>query len=118
MCVHAAQGAALALVAEESEDKDKGVIESLLNFKDHWDALVGAGFHGNDAFVTSVKSALEAAVNSRDNKPSELVGMCDGARVRLIAWQQNRCQLVCACVVLTCSQVCGCQDARGCEGRR
>ncbi|RYG68456.1 hypothetical protein EON64_05115, partial [archaeon] len=78
-CVDMVQGAALALVAEESEDKDKGVIESLLNFKDHWDALVLSGFHGNDAFVASVKSALEAAVNSRDNKPSELVGMCNSA---------------------------------------
>lgn len=48
----------------------------LLDFKRAMDDLIASAFHNNDTFLASLKSALEFAVNQRENKPAELVGAC------------------------------------------
>jgi len=43
------------------------------------DALVRGAFGDSDAFLAAVKGSIEFAVNSRDNRPAELIG--EAARV-------------------------------------
>lgn len=64
---------AMALVAEESEEKDKALVQGLLDFKARMDALVADAFVGNETFSQALRAGLELAANSRDNKPAELI---------------------------------------------
>jgi cullin-4 len=68
------QRKAQSLVAEESEEKDKQVIAELLAFKAEMDELISDAFAKNEAFSSALKTALEFAVNTRENKPAELLG--------------------------------------------
>lgn len=86
LCVilfHALQRVAMALVAEESEEKDKALVQGLLDFKARMDALVADAFVGNETFSQALRAGLELAANSRDNKPAELIGAFQQAAVAL-----------------------------------
>lgn len=64
----------MSLVTEESEEKDKVLVQGLLDFKGRMDALVVDAFAGNETFSQALRAGLEMAINSRDNKPAELIG--------------------------------------------
>lgn len=55
-------------------EKDKGMVQELLDFKDKMDGIVSECFGTSDKFVLALKEAFEHFINQRLNKPAELIG--------------------------------------------
>uniref|UniRef100_A0A6P7GT09 Cullin-4B-like n=1 Tax=Diabrotica virgifera virgifera TaxID=50390 RepID=A0A6P7GT09_DIAVI len=55
-------------------EKDKSMVQELLDFKDAMDNVVSTCFAKNEKFTNSLKEAFEHFVNQRTNKPAELIG--------------------------------------------
>lgn len=55
-------------------EKDKSMVQDLLDFKDKLDNIVRTCFEHNDKYVNSLREAFEFFVNQRSNKPAELIG--------------------------------------------
>ena len=58
-------------------EKDKTMVQELLDFKEKLDRIVLTCFGRNDKFVNGLKEAFENFVNQRLNKPAELIGRLD-----------------------------------------
>jgi cullin-4 len=56
-------------------EKDKTMVQELLDFKDKMDLIVGQCFQKKERFINSLKEAFEFFVNQRVNKPAELIGL-------------------------------------------
>lgn len=56
-------------------EKDKSMVQDLLDFKDKMDNIVITCFQKSEKFVNSVKEAFEHFINQRPNKPAELIGI-------------------------------------------
>ncbi|CAD6242173.1 GSCOCG00009432001-RA-CDS [Cotesia congregata] len=54
-------------------EKDKTMVQELLDFKDKMDNIVNTCFYRNEKFGNSLKEAFEAFINQRANKPAELI---------------------------------------------
>ncbi|XP_050438117.1 cullin-4B [Adelges cooleyi] len=54
-------------------EKDKTMVQELLDFKDKMDVIVKNCFQANEKFGNSLKEAFENFVNQRTNKPAELI---------------------------------------------
>ncbi|XKL62754.1 hypothetical protein PGB90_002587 [Kerria lacca] len=54
-------------------EKDKTMVQELLDFKDKMDNIVGTCFLKNEKFSNSLKEAFEHFINLRPNKPAELI---------------------------------------------
>jgi len=54
-------------------EKDKTMVQELLDFKDKMDVIVKKCFQANEKFGNSLKEAFENFVNQRTNKPAELI---------------------------------------------
>lgn len=55
-------------------EKDKSMVQELLDFKDKMDNIVVVCFKKNEKFANSLKEAFEHFINQRANKPAELIG--------------------------------------------
>ena len=55
-------------------EKDKDMVQELLDYKDKMDNVVHTCFARNESFVNAMKEAFEAFINKRPNKPAELIG--------------------------------------------
>ena len=66
------QAKGLSIVSDP--EKDKTMVEELLQLKDSVDFIVDQGFHKNEAVVYVGKQAFEKIINSRENRPAELIG--------------------------------------------
>lgn len=55
-------------------EKDKAMVQDLLDFKDRMDNIVNSCFAKSEKFINSVKEAFESFINQRPNKPAELIG--------------------------------------------
>lgn len=55
-------------------EKDKNMVQDLLDFKDKLDNIVRTCFDHNEKYVNSLREAFEFFVNQRSNKPAELIG--------------------------------------------
>lgn len=55
-------------------EKDKTMVQELLDFKDKVDYIIDVCFMKNDKFVNAMKEAFETFINKRPNKPAELIG--------------------------------------------
>ena len=55
-------------------EKDKTMVQELLDFKEKLDNIVITCFGRNEKFVNSLKESFENFVNQRLNKPAELIG--------------------------------------------
>lgn len=55
-------------------EKDKTMVQELLDFKDTMDYVVAICFNRNEKFSNSLKEAFEHFINQRANKPAELIG--------------------------------------------
>lgn len=55
-------------------EKDKTMVQELLEFKDTMDNIVNSCFNKNEKFSNSLKEAFEYFINQRANKPAELIG--------------------------------------------
>ncbi len=55
-------------------EKDKTMVQELLDFKDKVDHIIDVCFMKNEKFVNGMKEAFETFINKRPNKPAELIG--------------------------------------------
>lgn len=55
-------------------EKDKDMVQDLLDFKDKMDNVAQGCFNRNESFINAMKEAFEAFINNRPNKPAELIG--------------------------------------------
>jgi cullin-4 len=56
------------------------MVERLLDLKARMDELVSASFGRSEAFATALKDSFEYFINSRANKPAELIAKFIDAR--------------------------------------
>ncbi|XP_012281134.1 cullin-4A [Orussus abietinus] len=63
-------------------EKDKTMVQELLDFKDKMDNIVNTCFHKNEKFSNSLKEAFEAFINQRANKPAELIAKFVDCKLR------------------------------------
>ena len=54
-------------------EKDKSMVQELLDFKDKMDAIVNTCFANNEKIMLTLKEAFEVVINLRQNKLSELM---------------------------------------------
>ncbi|XP_017126436.1 cullin-4A [Drosophila elegans] len=54
-------------------EKDKSMVQDLLDFKDKMDVIVRSCFEHNEKFTNSLREAFEFFINQRANKPAELI---------------------------------------------
>ena len=57
-----------------NSEKDKTMVQELLDFKDKVDHIIDVCFLKNERFVNAMKEAFETFINKRPNKPAELIG--------------------------------------------
>lgn len=55
-------------------EKDKDMVQELLDYKDKVDHIIDVCFQKNDKFVSVMKESFETFINRRANKPAELIG--------------------------------------------
>ncbi|XP_057188568.1 cullin-4A isoform X2 [Triplophysa rosa] len=65
-----------------SPEKDKDMIQELLDFKDKMDNVIQRCFQKNDNFNNTMKEAFENFVNNRPNKPAELTAKFVDSKLR------------------------------------
>jgi cullin-4 len=58
---------------ENDQEKDKDMVQQLLDFKDKVDTIIETCFLKNEKFVNSMKESFEYFINQRQNKPAELI---------------------------------------------
>lgn len=63
-------------------EKDKTLVQELLDFKDQMDNVVLSCFQRNEKFVNALKEAFEHFVNQRLNKPAELIAKFVDSKLR------------------------------------
>ncbi|KAI5712815.1 hypothetical protein M8J75_011392 [Diaphorina citri] len=63
-------------------EKDKTMVQELLDFKDKMDNIVCNCFQKNEKFGNSLKEAFEFFINQRANKPAELIAKFVDSKLR------------------------------------
>ncbi|KAF4527830.1 hypothetical protein B566_EDAN016314 [Ephemera danica] len=63
-------------------EKDKTMVQELLDFKDKMDTIVNHCFQRKERFTNSLKEAFEYFVNQRVNKPAELIAKFVDSKLR------------------------------------
>jgi len=63
-------------------EKDKTMVQELLDFKDKLDTIMGECFDGNEQYIVSMKEAFETFINRRQNKPAELIAKFVDSKLR------------------------------------
>ena len=63
-------------------EKDKTMVQELLDFKEKLDNILQSCFSNNDKFVTSLKDAFESFINQRQNKPAEMIAKFVDSKLR------------------------------------
>ncbi|XP_036621814.1 cullin-4B-like [Trichosurus vulpecula] len=63
-------------------EKDKTMVQELLDFKDKVDHIIDISFMKNERFVNATKEAFETFINKRPNKPAELIAKFVDSKLR------------------------------------
>ncbi|XP_055500688.1 cullin-4A-like [Leucoraja erinacea] len=63
-------------------EKDKTMVEELLDFKDKVDHIIEVCFLKNEKFINTMKEAFETYINKRPNKPAELIAKYVDSKLR------------------------------------
>jgi len=63
-------------------EKDKTMVQELLDFKEKLDYIMAFCFESNEQFIVSMKEAFEAFINRRQNKPAELIAKFVDSKLR------------------------------------
>ncbi|MBN3287067.1 CUL4B protein, partial [Polyodon spathula] len=63
-------------------EKDKTMVQELLDFKDKVDHVIDICFLKNEKFVNAMKEAFETFINKRPNKPAELIAKYVDSKLR------------------------------------
>lgn len=66
----------------QDPEKDKSMVEDLLNFKDKIDNIVTESFKTNIKFVDGVRNSFKFFINQRHNKPAELLAKFVDSQLR------------------------------------
>lgn len=72
------QGTSIVLDPE----KDKSMVQDLLDFKEQLDSIIEDAFMKSEKFVNAMKDAFEAFINKRPNKPAELIAKFVDSKLR------------------------------------
>ncbi len=70
------QNAVLIVALLQTEAKDKEMIVSLLDLRKRMSDIVEQSFGGARMFRDGVKEAFDSFINSRQNKPAEMLAKC------------------------------------------
>lgn len=54
-------------------EKDKTMVQELLEFKEKLDKIVNGCFKNNEKFIVAMKDSFESFINTRQNKPAEMI---------------------------------------------
>ncbi|MCJ8747848.1 hypothetical protein PDJAM_G00158090 [Pangasius djambal] len=65
-----------------SPEKDKDMVQELLDFKDKMDNVAHSCFQRNEGFINAMKEAFESFINKRPNKPAELIAKYVDSKLR------------------------------------
>ncbi|XP_061430926.1 cullin-4A-like isoform X1 [Lethenteron reissneri] len=63
-------------------EKDKTMVQELLDFKEKVDVIVEVCFQRSDKFINAMKEAFETFINKRLNKPAELIAKYVDSKLR------------------------------------
>uniref|UniRef100_A0A673BBU4 Cullin-4A n=1 Tax=Sphaeramia orbicularis TaxID=375764 RepID=A0A673BBU4_9TELE len=63
-------------------EKDKDMVQDLLDFKDKMDNVAQNCFARNEGFINAMKEAFETFINKRPNKPAELIAKYVDSKLR------------------------------------
>ncbi|KAF7668273.1 hypothetical protein LDENG_00025440 [Lucifuga dentata] len=63
-------------------EKDKDMVQDLLDFKDKMDNVAQSCFARNESFINAMKEAFESFINKRPNKPAELIAKYVDSKLR------------------------------------
>lgn len=63
-------------------EKDKDMVQELLDFKDKMDNVAHNCFAHNEGFINAMKEAFETFINKRPNKPAELIAKYVDSKLR------------------------------------
>uniref|UniRef100_A0A4W3IHG1 Cullin-4A n=1 Tax=Callorhinchus milii TaxID=7868 RepID=A0A4W3IHG1_CALMI len=63
-------------------EKDKTMVQELLDFKDKVDHVIDVCFIKNEKFINTMKEAFETFINKRPNKPAELIAKYVDSKLR------------------------------------
>jgi len=63
-------------------EKDKTMVQELLDFKDKLDMCFEKCFGNNEKFSTAIKDSFEAFINQRQNKPAEMIAKFVDTKLR------------------------------------
>lgn len=63
-------------------EKDRTMVQELLDFKDKVDHIIDVCFLKNEKFVNAMKEAFETFINKRPNKPAELIAKYVDSKLR------------------------------------
>ncbi|KAK7898323.1 hypothetical protein WMY93_019176 [Mugilogobius chulae] len=63
-------------------EKDKDMVQELLDFKDKMDNVAQNCFARNEGFINAMKEAFETFINKRPNKPAELIAKYVDSKLR------------------------------------
>ncbi|XP_049623516.1 cullin-4B isoform X2 [Suncus etruscus] len=63
-------------------EKDKTMVQELLDFKDKVDHIIDICFMKNEKFINAMKEAFETFINKRPNKPAELIAKHVDSKLR------------------------------------
>ncbi|KAL2770497.1 cullin-4A isoform 2, partial [Daubentonia madagascariensis] len=63
-------------------EKDKDMVQDLLDFKDKVDHVIEVCFQRNERFINLMKESFETFINKRPNKPAELIAKHVDSKLR------------------------------------
>jgi hypothetical protein len=63
-------------------EKDKTMVQELLDFKAKLDRIVRGCFMNNDKFAVALKDSFESFINQRQNKPAEMIAKFVDSKLR------------------------------------
>uniref|UniRef100_A0A8C0FB29 Cullin-4A n=1 Tax=Bubo bubo TaxID=30461 RepID=A0A8C0FB29_BUBBB len=63
-------------------EKDKDMVQELLDFKDKVDHIIEVCFQRNEKFINLMKESFETFINKRPNKPAELIAKYVDSKLR------------------------------------
>uniref|UniRef100_UPI003AAEF061 cullin-4A isoform X2 n=1 Tax=Centroberyx gerrardi TaxID=166262 RepID=UPI003AAEF061 len=63
-------------------EKDKDMVQDLLDFKDKMDNVAQGCFTRSESFINAMKEAFETFINKRPNKPAELIAKYVDSKLR------------------------------------
>lgn len=70
------------LTIVEDTEKDKTMVQELLDFKNRLDQVIDEAFNKNEKFVIAMKDSFEHFINKRQNKPAELIAKFVDSKLR------------------------------------